>query len=139
MAWIALVAFSLCTGLALALFFRERKLRSRAGDVPVRRRRAGSSRWGRGRGLWVHDVFCYRGRLGVRHERLTHVTKASARGLVGDAETRRLRWLGDGVSIAVLTGSDGTVTEFAARAEHAVDLLGPFAVEVVGTPKKTRT
>ncbi|MCJ7795789.1 MAG: hypothetical protein MUQ56_03345, partial [Thermoleophilia bacterium] len=41
----------------LGLYFRNRTLRRRLGDIPVRVLRQGKKRWIRGHGVWVSDVF----------------------------------------------------------------------------------
>ena len=51
----------LCGAGLTILVVRNRALRKRPGNVQVRRRRQGKSRWVRGHGVWVHDVFAFRG------------------------------------------------------------------------------
>ena len=68
------------------LMMRNRSLRERPGDIPVRRRLLNKSRWTRGHGLWVHDVFAFR---------------------------------------------ESPATWSSHTAEHAVDLVGPFAGNVI--------
>ena len=47
----------LCAPGILSLVLRNRELRKRYGDIPVRVRRAGKKRWTRGHAIWVSDVF----------------------------------------------------------------------------------
>jgi hypothetical protein len=51
----------LCAAGTTVVIHHNRALRHRGGDVPLRYRRSGKSRWVRGHGVWVHDVFAYRG------------------------------------------------------------------------------
>lgn len=55
----------LCTLGILTLVLRNRWLRKRPGDVPVRMRTASGKRWHRGHAVWVHSVFVFRGRNGL--------------------------------------------------------------------------
>ena len=50
-----------CAVAILILVIRNRSLRRRMGDVPVRVLRPGKQRWSRGHALWVSDVFAWRG------------------------------------------------------------------------------
>ena len=47
----------LCVARLSVLVFHNRALRHRFGNVKVRRRQAGKSRWTCGHGIWVNDVF----------------------------------------------------------------------------------
>jgi hypothetical protein len=82
-----------------------------------------------GHGLWVNDVFAYRGSPAAWKEGLFWVTAASERP--ADAEERKhLRRIGDKPVIATLTVDDGDTTrrlDVAARASDARTLLGPYA------------
>lgn len=142
MIWLLLAALGVplwfCAAAIGTLAVRNRKLRVRAGDVPVRRRLAGRSRWGRGHGVWISDVFVFRGSPAAWSESLLWVRTATIRPVADAAEARKLRRLGEGPVIAVLTGDGGERVEFAANAAHAIDLLGPLAAEVAGTPKTAR-
>jgi len=66
------------------------------------------------------------------------VTAAETCPVAGTPEARRLRRLGAGAVLCVMTGEDGTTTHYAARVEHALDLLGPFAAEALAKPRQTR-
>jgi hypothetical protein len=65
MIWAILAAMGvplwLCAVGILTLLLRNRALRNRAGNVPVRVRPAGKKRWSPGHGVWIHDVFAFRG------------------------------------------------------------------------------
>lgn len=51
----------LCAGGIAVLVFRNRGLRRRAADIPLRLQLDDKGRWHRGRGLWIHDVLGFRG------------------------------------------------------------------------------
>jgi hypothetical protein len=133
MIWAILAAVGvplwLCAIAILTLVMRNRALRKRPGNVAVRVRLEGKSRWMPGHGLWVSDVFAYRGSPAAWQEGLFWVTAASARA--ADAEERKpLRRIGDEPVIATLTVDDGGTTrqiDIAARASDARALLGPYA------------
>jgi hypothetical protein len=49
-----------CAIAIAVLVFRNRGLRKRPGDIPVRVLRAGKKRWIRAHAIWVSDVFAWR-------------------------------------------------------------------------------
>jgi hypothetical protein len=51
----------LCAIAILVLVLRNRGLRKRALQIPMRLRVDPEGRWQRGHGLWVHDVLAFRG------------------------------------------------------------------------------
>jgi hypothetical protein len=51
----------LCAVGIIVTVVRNRSLRKRLGDIPVRLKRAGKTRWTRGHAIWVSDVFAFRG------------------------------------------------------------------------------
>jgi hypothetical protein len=113
----------LCAIAIIAIVLRNRSLRRRRGDVPVRVRRAGKRRWIRGHGTWVHDVFAFRGSPAAWHEHLLWVQSAVLVP-VNDVDQKKLRHLGPGCVIARFHHPDGEPVEFATRAEHTTALLG---------------
>lgn len=120
----------LCALGILALVYRNRSLRRRHGDIPVRVQRAGKSRWTRGHAVWVSDVFAWRGSPAAWREDLVRVVGASARSATPE-ERKLLHRLGDGpVAATLTTGQDG-VLRVAASAEHRSALSGPFASPAV--------
>lgn len=133
MIWIILAALGvplwLCAIGIIVILTNNRKLRTRYGDIPVRVRRAGKKRWTRGHALWVSDVFAWRGSPAAWNEELDHVITVSLRAPTAD-EQRRLRRLGDGVSIATMATFDGPPAEVAVAKEHRTALIGPFQVTV---------
>jgi hypothetical protein len=119
----------------LILVLRNRSIRRRPGNVPVRVRRPGKKRWVPGHGLWVHDVFAFRGSPAAWKEGLVWVTDASARPASPD-ERKKLHRLGDAPVVATFTGKDGGGLELAARSEHRATLLGPFAANAAAPSER---
>jgi len=115
------------------LVFRNRKLRKRPGSVPARLRVDGKTRWHLGHGIWVHDVFAFRGSPAAWKERLGQVGSISAHPASGE-EKKGLHRLGDDVIVASFELVPRGSLELAARAEHASLLLGPFA-KVAAVPE----
>jgi len=130
MVWAILVLLGvpnwLCAAAILVLVLRNRGLRRRPGNVPVRVLRGGRTRWTRGHGVWVSDVFAWRGSPAAWREELAHVVTASPRP-ADPTERRRLRRLGDNPAVAVLLTDEGRSIVVAAARERQVGLLGPFA------------
>ena len=116
----------LCALGVLALVYRNRGLRQRHGDIPVRVQRAGKNRWTRSHGLWVSDVFAWRGSPAAWREDLVHIADVSVRS-AAPGEHKRLHRLGDGPVVATMTTSHGDVLHVAASAEHRLALAGPFS------------
>lgn len=65
MVWAILAALGvplwLCAAGTGIQLFRNRSLRKRRGDVPVRMCTAPGKRWHRGHAVWVHNLFVLRG------------------------------------------------------------------------------
>ncbi len=116
----------LCALGILSVVLRNRKLRNRYGDIPVRVRRPGKKRWTRGHAIWVADVFAWRGSPAAWNEDLLEVSEATIRS--ADAEEReKLHRLGDESAIATLATADGDPLEVAVDTDRRSALLGPFA------------
>lgn len=115
----------LCAIGILALVLRNRGLRHRAGDVPVRVLRPGKTRWTRGHGLWVSDVFSWRGSPAAWREELVQVVVATGR-TADEGERKALHLLGDEPVVAVLTTADGGTLRVATAAANRGALMGPF-------------
>lgn len=128
--WIILAALGvplwLCALAILALVYRNRALRQRHGDVPVRVLRPGKTRWTRGHAMWVKDVFALRGSPAAWTEDLELIVAASVQEATPD-ELKSLHRMGDGVVVASLTADGGAVLRVATTGEHASALLGPYA------------
>ncbi len=107
---------------------RNRSLRKRPGDIPVRLQRAGRKRWTRGHALWVSDVFAFRGSPSGWSEVLEHVTDVTLRS-PSEEEGRKLHRLGQTVQIATLSTADAEPFAVAADAERRTALVGPFVAE----------
>ena len=95
--------------------------------MKVRRRRSGRSRWTRGYGVWVRDVFAFSGSPGRVGGSLIAVQDAFV--LCSTAtERKKLRKLGPSPLIARFIDEDGEHVDFAGIIpEHELDLLGPLA------------
>lgn len=107
------------------LVFRSRTLSRRPGNIPVRVLRSGKTRWTRGHGVWVSDVFAWRGSPAAWTEALVPVESAQLRPATA-TEHKPLRRLGDDPAVAVLTSPDGETLTVATATEHQKALQGPF-------------
>ena len=116
----------LCALGILSVVLRNRELRKRYGDIPVRVRRAGKKRWTRGHAIWVSDVFAWRGSPAAWNEDLLEVSAAGIRS-ADPEESKKLHRLGDDPVIATLTGADGEPLDVAVAPEQRSALQGPFA------------
>ena len=121
----------LCAIGIFALVYRNRSLRQRHGDLPVRVQRAGRTRWTRGHAVWVSDVFAWRGSPAAWNEDLLHVTAARP-GVLDPEELNKLHRLGDHPVVATLTPDTGEPIRVAVAAEHGAALLGPYGTPVAG-------
>jgi hypothetical protein len=114
----------LCAIAILVLVLRNRGLRKRALDIPMRLRVDGKGRWHRGHGLWVHDVLAFRGSPAAWNEGLLWVTGATTREPTPE-EAHKFRRL-DHPVVAILTVADGPDSEAVAARQHRELLLGPY-------------
>jgi hypothetical protein len=109
----------------LMLFFRNRKLRKRPGNIPVRVLRPGKKRWTSGHGIWVSDVFAWRGSPAAWNEDLLQVSGVAIH--CADAQERgKLHRIGEHPVVASLALDAGATLKVAARREHQSILAGPF-------------
>ena len=120
----------LCAAGIFTMVVRNRSLRKRHGDIPVRVRRPAKTRWTRGHALWVSDVFAWRGSPAAWSEDIVQVLGVTLRS-PGDEEQHKLRRLGDGVQIATLSSVDGEPLEVATRPEERTAVVGPFVADVI--------
>jgi hypothetical protein len=120
----------LCAMGILALVYRNKSLRQRHGDIPVRVLRAGKTRWTRGHAVWVSDVFAWRGSPAAWNEDLFQVTAASV-GALEPEELKKLHRL-DHPAVATLTPDVGEPVRVAVASEHRAALLGPYGTPVAG-------
>jgi hypothetical protein len=117
----------------LLLYFRNRKLRKRPGNIPVRVLRPGKKRWTSGHGIWVSDVFAWRGSPAAWKEDLLQVSGVSIHS--ADAQEReKLHRIGDDPVVASLALDDGATLKVAARPEHRSILAGPFVLATEAVP-----
>jgi hypothetical protein len=100
-------------------------LRKRHGDIPVRVKRPGKTRWTRGHVIWVSDVFAWRGSPAAWSEDIVQVTGMRWRS-PDEKERHKLRRLGDGVQIATLSSPGGDPLEVATWPEDHTALVAPF-------------
>lgn len=114
----------------LALVERNRRLRSRPGNVSVRLRTAPGDSWSRGNGVWVDDVFAVRRGIGDRNESFMRVTAVTTR-TPAEEEANELRRLEEPV-IATVRLADGGTIEIAVPRQQESLLLGPFASDGSG-------
>ena len=132
------VPLLLCGFAILTVVLRNRGLRTRPGSLPVRIHRPGTAGWVRGHGVWIHDVFAFRGSPAAWKEELIRVSELSLRAPFAH-ERHRWRQLGDEPVVAALKPAevaDPTI-EVAARGEHRDLLSGPFltlGAELKGHP-----
>lgn len=129
MIWAILAAVGvplwLCAAGILTLVFRNRGLRRREGNVPVRMLPAGKQRWIPGHGVWVHDVFGFRGSPAAWKDELLWVEDATVRPASVE-ERKHLHRLGEEPVVVTFTLSGGKSVALASRPEHQEVALGPF-------------
>ena len=114
----------LCAIGILALFFRNRGLRKRAADIPMRLRLDAKGRWHRGHGLWAHDVLGFRGSPAAWNEALLWAASGTRRELTSE-EAHKFRRLDQPVA-ATFIAIDGSGFEAVTTRQHLPLLLGPF-------------
>jgi hypothetical protein len=110
----------------LLLVRNNSSLRKRPGNVPVRVKPPGKSRWIPGHAVWIHDVLAFRASPAAWKELLVWVTGAVARETTTE-EAKKLHRLGDDKVVATLSIVGGGTIEIAARAEDRDALLGPYS------------
>jgi hypothetical protein len=119
----------LCAMAILALVLRNRGLRKRPGNMPVRVLRPGKTRWMRGHALWVSDVLAWRGSPAAWKEELAQVVALTVRD-TEPAEQKPLHRLGNDAVVAVLSTAQGNSLLVATTGEHRLTLPGPFGAPV---------
>jgi hypothetical protein len=144
---IALVAVGvplwLCALAIFVIYRRNRELRRRPGNVPVRFRHPARGKWLPGHGVWAHDVFAFRGSPAAWKEALFWVIDATVRP-ASEAERKDLHRIGEYPIVSRFTLASGGSVEVAARDKHIDALLGPFAPDrmtnrSLGAPTPART
>ncbi len=116
----------LCAVGISVLVLRSRALSARPGNIQVRVLRPGASRWRRGHGLWLSDVFAWRASPAAWAEDLVLVSALRTRA-VNPGEARALRRLGDDPVVVELTDAHGDTLTVAASADREETLAGPFS------------
>ena len=119
----------LCAAGILVTVLRNRSLRKRHGDIPVRVKRPGKTRWTCGHAIWVSDVFAWRGSPAAWNEDIVQVTGVTLRSC-SDEEQHKLRRLGDDLHIATLSSVDGEDLEVTTRPDESDALVGPFVAAI---------
>jgi hypothetical protein len=108
----------LCAVAITVLVLRNRAVRHRHDDMPVRRRFPGKKHWTRGHAIWIHEVLAFRASPAAWKESLLWVTAATMRH-AEPSERHRLRGLGPEPIVVTVTDDEGLEVEFATDAEHA--------------------
>lgn len=121
----------LCVLGIFALVYRNKSLRQRHGDIPVRVQQAGKTRWTRGHAVWVSDVFAWRGSPAAWSEDLFQVVDVRV-GALEPEELKKLHRLGENPAVATLTPDIGEPVRVAVASEHRAALLGPYGTTVAG-------
>ena len=123
----------LCAAGILVMVMRNRNLRQRYGNIPVRVKRPGKTRWTRGHAIWVSDVFAWRGSPAAWNEDIVQMSGVKLRK-PSEEERHQLRRLGAGVQIATLSSVDGEPLEVATAPEERITVLvGPFVAHAIST------
>ena len=120
----------LCALGVFILVFRNRALRQRRGDIPVRVLRPGKTRWVRGHAVWISDVFAWRGSPAAWTEGLMQVLTASVAPAEPE-ERKHLRRLGDDpvivtMTVATMTSDEPATLTVAVASRDRAAVLGPF-------------
>lgn len=113
---------------ALGLFtliYRNRALRKRCGNIPVRVLKPGKTRWVRGHAVWISDVFAWRGSPAAWSEGLWHVA-ATTVAPAGPEEPKGLHRLGADLVVATLTTDERAVLRVAVARGDRTSVPGPF-------------
>ena len=114
----------ICATGILILVLRNRGLRKRAADIPMRLRIDAKGRWHRGHGLWIHDVLGFRGSPAAWNEALIWAASGTTRELTSK-EAHKFRRLDQPVA-ATFTAADGPGFEVVTTRQHLPHLLGVF-------------
>ncbi len=131
MVWALLVFLGvplwICAAGIIILIVRNRSIKHRAGNIPVRVLRPGKSRWMRGHAIWVSDVFAASG--GAPRPGVSDLAQVHAVALhdLDETQRKKLHRLGPDAAIATLSLAGGGSLEVATDGEHAAALAGPFA------------
>src|SRR5262245_16858676 len=109
---------------AVRMVLRNRWLRRRVGDMPIRFRPEGSNRWRHGRAIWISDVFAWRRSPAGWREHIHQVI--GCRLISQEVEGLIPVQLGKSPFVARLWFAEGGTMDIAGRAELETLLLGPY-------------
>jgi hypothetical protein len=127
--WILLletcVLAGLCAGSILLVVRRNRRIRQRPGNVPVRLWRQEGDRWLPAHGVWANDVFAVRAAPAGWGEALFWIVDAKPHR-VTDEERKKLQRIGNRPVAFEFELACGGSVRIATRREHEDALLGPF-------------
>ena len=115
----------LCALGIFSVVYRNRMLRNRAGDMPVRVKSAGKDRWIRGHAVWISDVFARRGSPAAWQEHLVRVRGITLRSPDSD-ELKKLRHLAADPVIATVDVEGPESFDVAVDPADQASLMGPF-------------
>jgi hypothetical protein len=115
-----------CAGGIALVVVRNRRMRERPGNVPVRLWRQGDDRWLPAHGVWANDVFAVRPAPAAWGEALFWIVDAK-RHRVTDEERTKLHRIGERPVAFEFGLACGGSVRMAARREHEEALLGPFS------------
>jgi hypothetical protein len=113
------------------LLARGRALLKRPGQCARTCPTPGETRWSRGRGVWVHDVFAFRGLPAFWMEVIAWATDASPRAAT-EQERKKLRKLGDEPIVVTLMLSDGDAKDVAAPKDTGPSCSAPSLTASTG-------
>ena len=130
MSWILLLETCLLAGLVAAgiglVVVRNRRMRERPGNGPLRLWRQGDDRWLPAHGVWANDVFAVRAAPAAWGEALFWIVDAKPHR-VTDEERTKLHRIGERPVAFEFELACGGSVRMAARREHEEALLGPFS------------
>jgi hypothetical protein len=116
----------LCVGGIALVVVRNRRMRQRPGNIPVRLWRQGDDRWLPAHGVWANDVFAVRAAPAAWGEALFWIVDAKPHR-VTDEERKKLHRIGERPIAFEFELACGGSVRIAARREHEEALLGPFS------------
>lgn len=120
------LAIVVITALLVLLRHRVRAISGQAGAFANRIMGEGETWWRRGYGLWVHDVFVWRGSIVKWDDYLARIVGVETRAPTA-TERAKLRSVGDDGIVVVLIDEVGDRHLLAVRADQREQALGPFA------------
>jgi hypothetical protein len=129
-----LVIVGLGAGAIALVVVRNRRMRRRPGNVPVRLWRQEDDRWVPGHGVWANDVLAVRAAPAAWGEALLWIVDAKPHR-VTDEDLKKLHRIGERPVAFEFELACGGSVRMAARHEHEEALLGPFSATLPGVAK----